>query len=117
AVPAPLCARPPGGSYLSSAGCTAEAAGETVCGLTDLPSFPAEAQAIGQPGRLHHAMDVWFPDTNGGIAPYPNRAMGMTGLSPARLRPCRPLHQTPGGVLGTCHNAPRTAAFQPLDTV
>src|SRR4029434_3892776 len=50
---------------------------------------------MGQPGRLHHAMDVWLPSTNCGIATYPNRAMGMTGLSPARLRPCRPLHQTP----------------------
>jgi hypothetical protein len=40
-------------------------------------------------------MDVWLPSTNCGIATYPNRAMGMTGLSPARLRPCRPLHQTP----------------------
>src|SRR5262245_7589981 len=40
-------------------------------------------------------MDVWLPSTNCGIATYPNRAIGMTGLSPARLRPCRPLHQTP----------------------
>src|SRR5439155_4778452 len=55
----------------------------------------SEAPAIGQPGRLHHALDVWLPYTNCGIATYPNRAIGMTGLSPARLRPCRPLHQTP----------------------
>src|SRR5262249_16280038 len=42
-------------------------------------------------------MDVWSPYTTCGIATYPNRAIGMTGLSPARLRPCRPLHQTPVG--------------------
>src|SRR5215475_1929113 len=62
-------------------------------------------QAIGQPGRLHHAMDVWLPSTNCGIATYPNRAIGMTGLSPARLRPCRPLHQTPvvSCALATAH--------------
>ena len=40
-------------------------------------------------------MDAWLPYTNCGIATYPNRAIGMTGLSPARLRPCRPLHKTP----------------------
>jgi len=28
-------------------------------------------------------MDVWLPSTNCGIATYPNRAIGMTGLSPA----------------------------------
>jgi hypothetical protein len=41
------------------------------------------------------AMDVRLPYTNCGIATYPNRAIGMAGLSPDRLRPCRPLHQTP----------------------
>src|SRR4029434_106951 len=43
-------------------------------------------------------MDVWLPYTNCGIATYPNRAIGMTGLSPARLRPCRPLHKTQVGL-------------------
>src|SRR5215467_3658226 len=67
---------------------------------------PVALQAIGQPGRLHHAMDVWLPSTNCGIATYPNRAIGMTGLSPARLRPCRPLHQTPvvSCALATAHS-------------
>jgi len=40
-------------------------------------------------------MDVRLPFTNCGIATYPNRAIGMAGLSPARLRPCRPLPKTP----------------------
>ena len=44
-------------------------------------------------------MDVWLPYTNCGIATYPNRAIGTTGLSPARLRPCRPLPKTP---VATC---------------
>jgi len=61
-------------------------------GLQVAPTATALSQAIGQPGRLHHAKDVWLPSTNCGIAPYPNRAIDMAGLSPARLRPCRPLH-------------------------
>src|SRR4029453_16716668 len=64
-------------------------------GLQVAPTATALEQAIGQPGRLHHAKHVWLPSTNCGIATYPNRAMDMAGLSPARLRPCRPLHQTP----------------------
>ena len=65
--------------------------------MLDLQVAPTSTAiyAIGQPGRLHHAMNVWLPYTNCGIATYPNRAIGMAGLSPARLRPCRPLHQTP----------------------
>jgi hypothetical protein len=64
-------------------------------GLQVAPTATALYQALGQPGRVHHAKDVWLPSTNCGIAPYPNRAIDMAGLSPARLRPCRPLHQTP----------------------
>jgi len=61
-----------------------------------VPMFThVHAKSSGQLGRLLHAMDVWLPYTNCGIATYPNRAIGMTGLSPARLRPCRPLHKTP----------------------
>src|SRR4029434_10586317 len=66
-----------------------------VLGLQVAPTATALYQALGQPGRLHHATNVWLPSTNCGIAPYPNRAIAMAGLSPARLRPCRPLHQTP----------------------
>lgn len=65
-IQAPILARPPG--------CTHR-------GIHD----------AGRPGRLHHAMDVWLPHTNRGIATYLNRAIDMTGLSPARLQPCRPL--------------------------
>ena len=64
--------------------------------LLDLQVAPTStASAIGQPDRLHHAMNVWLPYTNCGIATYPNRAIDMTGLSPARLRPFRPLPKTP----------------------
>jgi hypothetical protein len=66
-VQAPMLARPSGCTYR--------------CGL-----LPTE-----QPGRLHHAMNVWLPDTNRGIATYPNQAIGMVGLSPTGMRPCRPL--------------------------
>jgi hypothetical protein len=45
----------------------------------------------GQPGRLHHAMNVWLPNTNCGIATCPTRATDTIGLSPTRLWPCRPL--------------------------
>jgi len=54
-----------------------------------------DSKTSGLPSRLHHAMNVWLPYTNCGIATYPNRAIGMAGLSPARLRPCRPLPKTP----------------------
>jgi hypothetical protein len=64
-------------------------------GLQGAPTATALSQAIGQPGRLHHAKTVWLPSTHCGIAPYPTRAIDMAGLAPARLRPCRPLHQTP----------------------
>ena len=50
------------------------------------------SQSSGQPGRVHHAMPVWLPTTNCGIATCLHRAMGTTGLAPARLRPSRPLH-------------------------
>ena len=53
--------------------------------------LPLWALPTEQPGRLHHAMDVWLPYTNRGIATYPNQAIGMVGLSPTGMRPCRPL--------------------------
>jgi len=61
-------------------------------GLQVAPTATALEHALGQPGRVHHAKNVWLPSTHWGIATYPNRAMDMAGLSPARLRPCRPLH-------------------------
>jgi hypothetical protein len=67
-VQAPPLARPPGCSSRSS------------------------ATSSGQPGRVRHAMDVWLPNTNCGIATCLNRAIDTTGLSPARLGPFRPLH-------------------------
>src|SRR5262249_48663397 len=44
-------------------------------GLQVAPTATALYQAIGQPGRLHHAKNVWLPSTNCGIATYPNRAI------------------------------------------
>ena len=55
-------------------------------------------------------MNVWLPYTNRGIATYPNRAIGMAGLSPARLRPCRPLPKTP---VVTCILAKSLAGLLP----
>lgn len=49
------------------------------------------SKSTGQPGRLHHAMKMWLPITNCGIASCPTRAIDTAGLSPAGLRPCRPL--------------------------
>jgi len=46
---------------------------------------------IRQPDRLRHAMNMWLPYMNRGIATHLNRAIDATGLSPARLRSCRPL--------------------------
>ena len=45
--------------------------------------------SIGQLGRLHHAMNMWLPYMNCGIATCLYRAIDTTGLSPAGLRPCR----------------------------
>ncbi len=45
----------------------------------------------GRPGRLRHAMNRRLPGLNRGIATCLNRAIGTAGLSPAGLRPCRPL--------------------------
>lgn len=67
-VQAPPLARPPGCSYRRS------------------------AKSSGQPGRLRHAKNVWVPTTHCGIATCLKRAIGPTGLAPARLRPSRPLH-------------------------
>ena len=53
--------------------------------------LPLWALPTEQPGRLHHAMNVWLPYTNCGIASYPNQVIGMVGLSPTGMRPCRPL--------------------------
>ena len=41
-------------------------------------------------------MPVWLPITDCGIATCLNRAIDTTGLSPARLRPFRPLHARNG---------------------
>ena len=45
----------------------------------------------GRPGRLHHASPGWLPIPRCGITTCLNRAIGTAGLSPAGLRPCRPL--------------------------
>jgi len=61
------------------------------CSLDPLAVPTAEAQSPGRLGRLHHAMNMWLPIMNRGIATCLNRAIGTTGLSPDRLRPFRPL--------------------------
>ncbi len=58
-------------------------------------------------------MDVRLPFTNCGIATCLNRAIGMTGLSPVRLRPCRPATSDPGDILNTRH----ARAFQPASRI
>jgi hypothetical protein len=45
--------------------------------------------STGQPDLLHHAYPGWLPARGCGIATCLNRAIGMTGLSPAGSRPCR----------------------------
>jgi len=66
------------------------------------PQAPLSSRTVGfpesgwQPAIFMHYLHIAFPyRRNRGIATYPNRAIGMAALSPARLRPCRPLHQTP----------------------
>jgi len=66
-VQAPILARPPG--------CTHR------CGSV----------STRRPGRLHHAMNMRLPNMNRGITTCLHRAIGTAGLSPAGLRPCRPL--------------------------
>lgn len=44
-----------------------------------------------QLGRIHHAEPGWLPAPGSGIAICLNRAIDITGLSPAGLQPCRPL--------------------------
>jgi hypothetical protein len=67
--------------------------------------------ASGRPGRLHHAMDMRLPYMNCGITTCLNRAIGMTGLSPARLRPCRPLPRPVREAF--LHTVPRFRPFLP----
>ena len=43
----------------------------------------------GQPDLLHHAYPGWLPAPGCGTATCLNRAIDMTGLSPAGSRPCR----------------------------
>ena len=66
-VQAPTLARPPGCSHRWS------------------------SESPGQPGRLHHAYLGWLPAPSCGIATCLTRATDTAGLSPAGLRPCRPL--------------------------
>ena len=56
-------------------------------GCTYRYGFPATEQ----PGRLHHAMNMWLPYMNCDIATCPTRATDTVGLSPTGLRPYRPL--------------------------
>ena len=69
-VQAPILARPPGCTYRWG------------------------SMTPGQPGRLHHAMNMRLPSMNRGIATRLNRAIGAAGLPPAGLWPYRPLPAT-----------------------
>jgi len=54
------------------------------------PAAPtAGGNPPGRPGRIHRAELGWLPAPSSGIATCPNRAIGMAGLSPARMQPCR----------------------------
>ena len=50
-------------------------------------------EAIGQPGRLHHASLGSLPAPRCGIAAYPTRATDTAGLPQAGLQPCRLLRR------------------------
>ena len=43
----------------------------------------------GRPGRSHRVEPGWSPALGSGIATCPNRAIGMVGLSPTGIQPCR----------------------------
>ena len=83
-VQAPILARPPG--------CTHR------CGSV----------STGRPGRLRHAMNMWLPNMNRGIATRLYRAIGAAGLSPAGLRPCRPLPLSPFNPFNTLIASPES---------
>ena len=53
------------------------------------PAAPTAGFPPGRPDRLHRAEPGWLPAPGSGIATCPNRAIGMAGLSPAGMQPCR----------------------------
>ncbi len=53
------------------------------------PAAPTAEFPPGRPGRLHRAEPGWLPAPGSGIATCPSRAIGMAGLSPAEMQPCR----------------------------
>ena len=57
--------------------------------LLGLQVAPTSVLSTGQPDLLHHAYPGWLPAPGCGIATCLNRAIDMTGLSPAGSRPCR----------------------------
>ena len=57
--------------------------------LLGLQVAPTPCSPTGQPDLLHHAYPGWLPAPGCGIATCLNRAIGMTGLPPAGLQPCR----------------------------
>ena len=61
----------------------------------------------GRPGLTHHAFPQWLPCSGCGIATCPTRAIHMTGLSPVRLWPCRPLLPHPALQLNSPYTRPR----------
>jgi hypothetical protein len=93
-VQAPTFARPPGCTYRY---------GSYLVNLVASSNRPLSFKHPGgcpnkifteQPGRLHHAMNTGLPLVSRGIATYSTRATNTAGLTPAGLRPCRPLPRT-----------------------
>jgi hypothetical protein len=90
-VQAPILARPPDCTHRCSSQMANVAASSSLpMSFKHLGRCPLEI-STGQPGRLHHVMNMGLPLMNCGIATRLNRAIVTTGLSPAELRPCRPL--------------------------
>jgi hypothetical protein len=63
-------------------------------------SHRSSADAAGRPGLSHHASPGRLPGPGCGVATCSTRTIGMTGLSPAGSRPCRPLPNALGSCLG-----------------
>ena len=54
-------------------------------------------------GLIHHAAIVRLPNTNCGIATYPNRVIDTAGPSPAGMQSCRLLKPTNNPLLPSAH--------------
>ena len=55
---------------------------------------PFNTNLLGSEALYTTQLPGWLPTPGCGIAIYPNWAIGITGLSPARVQPCRLLRPT-----------------------